>query len=123
MQINLKQTEIVKALRDYISNKGISLTGKTVACVFTAGRKDSGISVEIAIEDQEIPGYTDGSPEDPPETQPEATPVAESKAMIKTLPAAVAAPIFHASVAVAEATDILVAAPKPVPVNLFGSSD
>jgi hypothetical protein len=59
MQINLKQREIIEALRQYVIKKGIDLTGKTVECAFTAGRKDSGISVEIQIEDLDIPGFSD----------------------------------------------------------------
>jgi hypothetical protein len=68
MQINLKQREIIEALRQYVIKKGIDLTGKTVDCAFTAGRKDSGISVEIQIEDLDIPGFSDqtGDEEDTP---------------------------------------------------------
>ena len=62
MQINLKQKEIIDALRQYITQQGINLKGKTVDCAFTAGRKDSGISVEIQIVDQDIPGFS--SPDD-----------------------------------------------------------
>lgn len=78
MQINLKQREIIDALRQYIAKQGINLSGKTVDCVFTAGRKDSGISVEIQIEDQDIPGFSEpieeGSTEAPTEAAAE-TPV------------------------------------------------
>ena len=59
MQINLKQREIIEALKHYIAQQGINLKGKSVDCTFTAGRKDSGISVEIQIEDQDIPGFSD----------------------------------------------------------------
>ena len=51
MQINLKQFEIETALKMYISQQGISLASKTVGMVFTAGRKDGGLLVEITIED------------------------------------------------------------------------
>jgi hypothetical protein len=51
MQINLKQPEIMAALRAYISNQGISLANKEVTISFTAGRKESGLSAEITIEE------------------------------------------------------------------------
>ena len=56
MKVNLKQNEIQTALRNYISGQGISLLGKTVEMEFTAGRKSSGLSVEITIEDQPVLG-------------------------------------------------------------------
>ena len=51
MQIQLKQNEIVAALKQYISTQGISLRGKNVDISFTAGRKESGITADISIED------------------------------------------------------------------------
>ena len=64
MQVQLKQTEIITALKQYISGQGISLQGKTVEMNFTAGRKESGISVEISIEDAGIPDFFKGEIED-----------------------------------------------------------
>lgn len=64
MQINLKQTEIIAALKQYIAGQGISLQGKSVDMVFTAGRKEAGISVEISIEDVSLPDF--GLPEEVP---------------------------------------------------------
>lgn len=58
MQIQLKQTEIVTALKQYIATQGISLAGKTVDISFTAGRKESGVVADISIEDADIPGFT-----------------------------------------------------------------
>ena len=58
MQINLKQPEITEALRQYIAQKGIALRGKTVDIAFTAGRKEGGLTAEINIEDQDIPGFS-----------------------------------------------------------------
>ena len=52
MQVQLKQSEIEAALKGYIAQQGINLTNKTVTCTFTAGRKDTGISVELEIEEQ-----------------------------------------------------------------------
>jgi len=54
MQIQLKQSEIEAALKGYIAQQGINLTNKSITYTFTAGRKDSGISVELEIEDQPI---------------------------------------------------------------------
>jgi hypothetical protein len=62
MQINLKQPEIEQALRAYVNAQGISLYQKDVSISFTAGRRESGISAEISIEDVEIPGYTNDTP-------------------------------------------------------------
>lgn len=51
MQIQLKQFEIVQAIRQYVAKQGIELTDKTVDMTFTSGRKENGISVEITIDD------------------------------------------------------------------------
>lgn len=58
MQIQLKQTEIMDALRQYITQQGISLVGKSVDIAFTAGRKEGGLTAEVIIEDRDIPGFT-----------------------------------------------------------------
>ncbi len=55
MQIQLKQVEIVEALKAHITKQGFSLVGKTVDISFTAGRKDAGLSADISIEDAELP--------------------------------------------------------------------
>lgn len=60
MQIQLKQTEIIAALKQYIAGQGISLSGKSVDISFTAGRKEAGITADISIEDSGvIPGFED----------------------------------------------------------------
>lgn len=64
MQVQLKQSEIVTALKQYISGEGISLQGKTVDMTFTAGRKEAGISVEISIDDAGIPDFFKDESED-----------------------------------------------------------
>lgn len=58
MQINLKQNEIVDALKQYINQQGINLAGKQVEVSFTAGRKEGGLCAEINIEDHDIPGFS-----------------------------------------------------------------
>ena len=62
MQIQLKQTEIIAALKQYIGTQGINLSGKTVDISFTAGRKEAGTTADISIEDTgDIPGFTDAT--------------------------------------------------------------
>lgn len=65
MLIQLKQLEIVAALKQYIAQQGINLTNKDVKIAFTAGRKESGISADVEIEElADIPGYTDADESD-----------------------------------------------------------
>jgi len=49
MQISLKQSEIIAAIRGYIQDQGINLEGKTVDVAFTAGRKGAGLSADVDI--------------------------------------------------------------------------
>lgn len=63
MQINLRQPEIEKALRDYIREQGINLYGKEVFISFTAGRKDTGLSAELNIENIDVPPPPDSNAE------------------------------------------------------------
>ena len=51
MQVTLRQSDIEKALKDYITAQGIRTEGKEVQIVFTAGRRGTGITAEITIED------------------------------------------------------------------------
>ena len=51
MQIILKQRDIEAAVKAYVVAQGISLANKSVEINFTAGSKETGISVEIDIED------------------------------------------------------------------------
>ncbi len=59
MKINIRQTEIVSALKQYITAQGINLSGKTVEISFTAGRGQTGLTADLTIEDAEIPGVTE----------------------------------------------------------------
>ena len=54
MQIIIKQKDIEQAITEYIASQGIKLIGKEVEINFTAGRKDSGISAEIDIEEPRL---------------------------------------------------------------------
>ena len=51
MQIQLKQTEIETALKDYIQKQGIQLQGRAVIIDFTNGRKENGITADLSISD------------------------------------------------------------------------
>lgn len=94
MQIQLKQTEIIAALKQYIIGQGISLNGKAVDISFTAGRKESGITADISIEDagQIIPGFDDAQDAQPEAVKPVLTvvvpaPAPETKAAEEEAPA------------------------------------
>ena len=74
MQIQLKQREIAEALKMFISQQGINLTGKTIEIEFTSGRKDNGLSAELTIEDAGTPVSTEASvTEAPAPTEPVET--------------------------------------------------
>lgn len=64
MQVQLKQTEIIAALKQFITSQGINLAGKDVSITFTAGRKEAGIIADVSIEDVTIPGFTDSEVEE-----------------------------------------------------------
>lgn len=49
MQISLKQSEIVSAIRGYIETQGINLSGKNVDISFTSGRKGNGLTADVDI--------------------------------------------------------------------------
>lgn len=81
MQIQLKQTEIITALKQYITSQGIELSGKEVSVAFTAGRKESGISAEMDIEDNLLPDFADDEEKAPTSVKaPVLTMVAASPA-------------------------------------------
>lgn len=51
MNVIIKQKEIEAGIKLYLLQQGIQLNGKTTEISFTAGRKDSGLSAEIEIND------------------------------------------------------------------------
>ena len=112
MQINLKQTEIIAALKQYIASQGISIQGKSVDMAFTAGRKEAGISVEISIEDVSLPDF--GLPEEVPTAKltPVADPVVTYTASIAT--EETAAPVIEAQVEEDEQEEAATAPAVPV---------
>ena len=83
MQIQLKQAEIVTALKMYIVSQGIILANKEVNISFTAGRKEAGVLADISIEDAVASG-----------TCVEA--VAEAAPAVTAAPVAVAQPVVEA---------------------------
>jgi hypothetical protein len=64
MQIQLKQSEIIAAIKQYVVNQGISLNGKTVDITFSATRGAAGIIADVSIEEVSIPGFSDSPAED-----------------------------------------------------------
>lgn len=59
MQVQLKQAEIVESIKQYLVKQGIVLTGRSVDISFTAGRKETGLSADISIEDTQLPDLTE----------------------------------------------------------------
>lgn len=63
MQIQLKQAEIVDAVKDYVAKHGFNLAGKVVDVTFIAGRGDKGLVADISIEELDIPGIDNADAE------------------------------------------------------------
>ncbi len=76
MDIQLRQSEIEKAIKQYIASQGIALNGKHIDIKFSATRNASvGMVANLVITDSsdaEIPGFTDRNA-DPVEDAPKAT--------------------------------------------------
>lgn len=51
MELNLKQTEIEAALRQYVASQGFNLTGRAVKIAFTSGRTPNGLTALVDIGD------------------------------------------------------------------------
>lgn len=132
MQINLKQSEIEVALKNYVAHQGISLYARDVSITFTAGRKESGISAEISIEDADIPGFSDSFLMDPvipahllksqsTEVELVQPTVVASDSAVEEADTEVVAVVEAAPVTVAEeiATEAVIEVPAK-PASLFG---
>ena len=104
MQIQLKQSEIITALKQYIIGQGISLSGKAVDISFTAGRKEAGITADISIEDagQMIPGFEDSVDDSAKPVLTEVPTAPETEAAEGLAPAAEEPPFATDEVAVAK---------------------
>jgi hypothetical protein len=101
MQIQLKQSEIITAIKQYVVNQGINLSGKTVDIAFSATRGAAGIIADVSIEDQAIPGFSDAAADDaakPALTVVATSPVAAAEdATPAEAPEAEAAPVSKAT--------------------------
>lgn len=51
MQIQIKQNEIEKAIIQFLTEAGINTTDKQIDISFTAGRKNSGLTADVEIND------------------------------------------------------------------------
>lgn len=94
MQITLKQRNIEAALKQYIVAQGINLDGKKVSVEFTAGRKESGITAEIDIEDgtDELTTVTLGTVTQLASSEPAQAPAPEPEGTDTPEPVATTAP-------------------------------
>lgn len=101
MQIQLKQTEIIAALKQYIAGQGINLVGKEVTISFTAGRKEAGVTADLVIEDVSIPGFDDAA-EETAKPALAVVPVTPIVKAVEEIAAAVEEPTVAADVAVAK---------------------
>ena len=52
MLIQIKQPDIEAAIKAHLQSQGISMQGKEVNISFHAGRKNTGLSAEVSIEEQ-----------------------------------------------------------------------
>lgn len=110
MQIQLNQTEIFTALKDYVIKQGISLQGRTVEIVITSGRRDNnGASADMCISDDadDFPVFT------------------SEEVQVSTLGAVVgvigpAQDTFNSAVSAESLPDVTVDPPTK-PTSLFGS--
>lgn len=62
MELHYKQHDIVKAIKDKLISDGFPLTNKTLNISFSMGRGNNGLAAVLAIDDVEIPGFTDSIP-------------------------------------------------------------
>jgi hypothetical protein len=89
MQIQLKQLEIIAAIKGYISNQGINLKDKSVDIAFTAGRKEGGLIADIVIEEDKRGTVRSIVPDavitDPVTVEPDAVPT-ESETTVAPAP-------------------------------------
>ena len=100
MNINLKESDIITALKQYVTNQGIDLTGRDVKISFTAGRKQNGVTAALAIDEHEDP-VSNASPTKPGKQGKAAKAAAASKQAAEP-PVAVAVPEPAVSVQTAE---------------------
>lgn len=86
MQIQLKQAEVIEALKQYIARQGFILAGKTVDVSFTAGRGTTGMSADVSIEEQaELPLDLTGDSAETEVARPVLTVVATGEANVNAI--------------------------------------
>ena len=51
MKIQLSQSNIIEGIKMYLQSQGIKLHGRDLQVLFTAGRKQSGLTADVDIED------------------------------------------------------------------------
>ena len=92
MNINLKQNAIIKGIVLYLVSQGINVNRKVVDVAFTSGRKGTGLSADVSIEDSNehhvahhIPGFSDAD-EEPMGNQPKPKAVDTAKVDAATAP-------------------------------------
>ena len=61
MKIQIPQTEIEMAIKQYLVSKGLDLVAKGIQISFTSSRKGMGVTADVDIQDAPIPGFGDGS--------------------------------------------------------------
>ena len=114
MQVILKQRDIEQALKQYIAGQGINLKGKTVNIAFTAGRKETGISAELDIDD--ISGYIPAA-EDLTKDAPDVQEVALVEEANEPVTQEVESPFGDAGDA---AEEVVAESAASTPTSLFG---
>lgn len=62
MQVTLKESELVVAVRQHLENQGINLSNKDVKIDFSATRGADGIKATIDIETVDMPNLTPNMP-------------------------------------------------------------
>lgn len=58
MQLSLRQSELVVAVRQYVAKQGLNLAGKDVTVLFSATRGEDGIKATIDIDEVDTPEVT-----------------------------------------------------------------
>lgn len=78
MNIILKQSEIIAAIKAHLISKGMDLSDKTVDVAFTAGRKETGLTADVSIEEADLPDLGEEGAEAVPVAAPALTLVTAS---------------------------------------------
>ena len=63
MQIQIKENELLQAIKLYLASMGLNVAGKKVDAVFSMTRKPAGITADVQITEVFIPGFSDTAAE------------------------------------------------------------